>query len=701
VALLVALLLAVAGTAAAEQPKGSKGKKGEKDKEVQATLAPSVISTVERDPTPEEVLTLEEERKQDLEIFIRRTRDFTDVVDGMIRRVYEMRKEFIDGSYQSKIDAEEALLLERLRDAIAYFEAFLVKYPDDPPYTPDAMFRLAELYYDESYIKYVDGLSAYNEALDRGTADSMESPVKEFERTIDLFRSLVRRYPDYRNVDGAYYLLGYCLNDTGHEEEARLAWLNLVCANKYTYDPAALAAEKAAAAASAGDTPRPAASLDTGVDDEGVIAPFVNPFTQCEPITENSRFFFESWWLIGNYHFDYDTSRYGVETAMAAYKKLIEDPDHRFYDKGLYKLAWSYFKADMYPEAIHKFAEVVEFSDKQAKSKGSGMRPEAIQYLAVCFFTDDWNVDMRPDSVSGIERLQDPQLMPQDRPWTQEVYARLGDIYFENEKHEDAIAVWELFLERWPIDVQVLSQVKVKDSGAAQTTRPSAPKQGALILNLKRHIKPVIAAAAVIMIGLALFLGTSPARAVDPDQIRRVVMGATNIHIRNFVPGRTEPMHQEWVSRSLSIYMSKIGQEFTLWDFRADPKMVVSSYGTAPEAVPVTEAAAGAARTRINSLLDIVPSGVPGDAKCVPDDASESDTQDCEVYRLTWTERSMRGEALFRRWRVFVEPGTNRPKRAQFYDKSPTDVEYVLRHELVVEYLSDDEMKTAIEQASL
>lgn len=445
----LALLATVAGSAAAEQPSGAKGKGDQA--EGKSALAPSIAAAIKRDPTPDETSTLEEERKQDLEIVIRRTRDFSDVVDGMIKRVYEMRKEFIDQSYQSKIDAEEALLLERLRDAIEYFEAFLRKYPDDPPYTPDAMFRLAELYYDESYIRYVDGLSAYNLALERGTAGSMESPVKEFDRTIGLFRDLVRKYPDYRNIDGAYYLLGYCLNDTAREEEARLAWLNLVCANKYKYDPAAL---KPPAGAGAPEVERPSASLDTGTTAGGEVPPFVDPFEGCQPITDDSRFFFESWWLIGNYHFDYDTSRYGVETAMAAYKKLIEDPTHRFYDKGLYKLAWSYFKADMYPEAIDYFSQVVEFSDKQAKSKGSGMRPEAIQYLAVCFFSDDWNVDMTPDSVSGIERLQDPTLMPQDRPWTQEVYARLGDIYSENEKHEDAIAVWKLFLERWPLDVQ-------------------------------------------------------------------------------------------------------------------------------------------------------------------------------------------------------------------------------------------------------
>ena len=155
------------------------------------------------------------------------------------------------------------------------------------------------------------------------------------------------------------------------------------------------------------------------------------------------------------------------------------------------------------------------------------------------------------------------------------------------------------------------------------------------------------------------------------------------------------------MSRSLGIYMSKAGQELTLWDFRTDPKMVVSSYSTAPKAVPFTEAAAEAARIRIDSPLGIVPSDVRGDAKWVPDDASESGTRDCEVYELTWTARSMRGEPKLRKWRVFVEPGTNRPQKAQFYDKSPTDAEYVLQNELVVEYLSDDDMKTEIEQASL
>ncbi len=437
--------LAAAGSASADEEEAEAKKKSK-------LLAPPVISSIEREPSEEEVETLKKGRKQDLELLIRRTQDFREVVDGLVRRDYEMRREFIDESYQDRIKEEEKLAEKTRQSAIEYFEQFLKKYPNDPNYTPDAMYRLAELYYDDSFIKYQEALEEFARAQDRGAAENMDPPVKELDRTIRIFRDLIARYPDYRSIDGAYYVLGYCLNETGYEEEARLAWLTIVCSNKYTYDYEKFAEEKAAR--SGGKKKRPAASLDTGTGPDGALAGFVDPFQSCEPVTDNSRFFFESWWLIGNYHFDYDTSKYGVETAISAYKKLTEDPNHKFYDKGLYKLAWSYFKADMYPEAIASFAKVVDFSDTQPEAKGTGMRPEAIQYLAVCFFTEDWDLDMMPDSVSGVERLQDPSLMPQDRKWTQEVYERLGDIYADNEKNEVAVEIWKLYIQKWPLDVQ-------------------------------------------------------------------------------------------------------------------------------------------------------------------------------------------------------------------------------------------------------
>jgi len=259
----------------------------------------------------------------------------------------------------------------------------------------------------------------------------------------------------------------------------------------------------------------------------------------------------------------------------------------------------------------------------------------------------------------------------------------------------------------WPIDVQVLNQEGLEDAETAETAGSSVPRQGALILTLKRHIKPAIAAAAVVLIGVALFFGTSPAKAVGLGQIRKALERARNIHISNFVRGGTEPEQERWMSRSLGMYMLKVGQERVLWDFRAGPKKVESSHNAAPKAVPFTEADAAAARRRIDGPPGIVPfdnvSDVPGDAKWKrsPDDSFESGTQDCEVYDLTWTAVTNRGKPVLKKWRVFVDPGTNRLRKAQSFDRLSADDEYVLQSQYEVEYLSDDDMKTAIEEAFL
>ncbi len=441
-------LMTMGWSAAAQNENSAGGEPADVESEAQGEELPSDNS---RKLTKEQVEALKVAREVDLELMVGRTRDFREVVDGMVRRVYEMQRLFINESYAKSLKDEEVLSGKARQTAIEFFEKFLRKYPDNPEYTPDAMYRLAELYYDDSYIRYQNGLERYADAQEKGVEEGVEIPEKEFGKTIQILGELIEKYPTYRSIDGAYYVVGYCLNDTGREKEARLAWLNLVCANKYQYHSAASAGAKKGKGES--DKHRPSAFLETGVEAETATA-FVDPFQGCEPVTANSRFFFEAWWFVGNYHFDYDLSKYGVETAIAAYRKLVSDSEHKFYDKGLYKLAWSYFKADMYPEAIAAFSQVVDFSDSQKAGRGSGMRPEAIQYLAVCFFTEDWDLDMMPDPETGLERLQNPKYLPQDRTWTREVYERLGDIYSDNEKNADAIAAWKLSLEAWPLDVK-------------------------------------------------------------------------------------------------------------------------------------------------------------------------------------------------------------------------------------------------------
>jgi hypothetical protein len=259
----------------------------------------------------------------------------------------------------------------------------------------------------------------------------------------------------------------------------------------------------------------------------------------------------------------------------------------------------------------------------------------------------------------------------------------------------------------WPVDVQVFEQTEPADTDVTKTefdVVSPEPEQKVSVVNLQRYLKPAIAAAAVILIGFTFFFGTSVSGEVHLNQIYKAIEIASNIHITKFVHGSTEPVLEEWVSRSLCIYMSKVGQERTLWDFRTGPKKVESFHSVVPEAVPLTQDEVETARRMIDSTLGIVPfdnvSDVPPDAiwKRVTDHVLQSEAQGCEVYDLTWAARSNRGQARLEKWRVSVDPKTKRPQKAQFYEKSPIGTEPILVSELVIEYLEDWEVEAAIKE---
>ena len=90
---------------------------------------------------------------------------------------------------------------EYRRDAIAMFEAFLLKYPNDKRWTPDAMFRLAELYYEKSAEEYLDADEAYKKALDRPNPPDTPPPRVDYTPTINLYRRLLTEFPSYRFLD--------------------------------------------------------------------------------------------------------------------------------------------------------------------------------------------------------------------------------------------------------------------------------------------------------------------------------------------------------------------------------------------------------------------------------------------------------------------------------------------------------------------
>ena len=286
---------------------------------------------------------------------------------------------------------------QRRLDAIARFEKFLEKYPNNPSYTPDALFRLAELHFEKANDEFITASEEFDALIiqyDQGKLDTEPAePRQDYRRTVALFDQLISRFPDYRNLDGAFYLKGYCLAEMGEEKPA----------------------------------------LD---EFQALVSKF-----------PASRFAAETWLRIGEYYFDHNN----LAEAIAAYVKVVEFRDSPYYDKGLYKLAWTYYRDDKYVEAIARFRELIEFSDEMARKTGeagSVLRAEAIQYLAVSLQEEDWDGDGNPDAGAGFQRVL--RFVKGDKDYDVEILRALAEIFFDNAKYEEAIATIRHLLRNFP-----------------------------------------------------------------------------------------------------------------------------------------------------------------------------------------------------------------------------------------------------------
>jgi tetratricopeptide (TPR) repeat protein len=397
-------------------------------------------------PTPEQEATLRE-METEARRFVAAGRAYDRSVRSILERELRRRRGGRARYFGTALGEETVALAESRVDAIARLERFLVRYPEDGEYTPDTMFRLGELYFEKSSEAFNE---AYIAAERAGTGDVPLEP--DFGPTLDLYRRIVERFPSYRNVDGALYLLGYSLNEMGRTEEGQRAFLALVCQNHFAYGAPYDAPGTTA------PLPPPEASLEAAAD-----APTgYDPYGACESVSAETRFDGEAWFRIGEFHFDRPREPYAFDFAISAYDHILRDEDNANYDLALYKVAWTYYRAGVFDEAVRRFVQILDYADRYRMANGrSGgdLRPEALRQLGQALAYDDWNENGRSDTTeglpSGLARASDAALVPQDKPYTFEVLERLGIVYYEEAHFDQAIETWRAAVDRFPMHREV------------------------------------------------------------------------------------------------------------------------------------------------------------------------------------------------------------------------------------------------------
>jgi len=225
-------------------------------------------------------------------------------------------------------------------------------------------------------------------------------------------------------------------------------------------------------------------------------------------------------------------------------------------------------------------------------------------------------------------------------------------------------------------------------------------KEKATALNIKPFLKVGLAAAAVIIIGFALFFNSSAAKAVSIEQIYQAIKNAKNVYIATYTD-KMELVQEIWTSRSLNIYMTKTGEKFILLDL-ANKNIIEKDFSMGPvKKSELSNETANATTKTMAGFLGLVPFH---DLTLLPDnvewkyavnDYPDNITETTEKYELTWLEKTGAAYSILNKWVVFVD-SKNRPIKTEFYRNLESDNKYNLQSTMEIKYPSDDEIRSKI-----
>ena len=303
---------------------------------------------------------------------------------------------------QKALEEKEAQVTDARREAIKLLEAYLRENPRDsagfrPKEQAEALYKLAELYWEESKEVYLEKMGRYQAAVSACHADRSECPkVPHRPPTIDLTRAqatylqLIDQYPKFRKIDTVIYLYAFSLRDQQKIGES-IKYFQIIL-DKY---------------------PR-------------------------------SRYLADAWMAIAEYRF-YEQQNY--KSSLEAYEKVLKYPKSTLYDLALFKTAWCYWKLGDTTKSAQRFKEVLDLAKKKAgrseeqQKRAEELQGEALDYLVELFTEDDTKTAR--DAFEFLAQIGGKQ-------YSRKVLKQLADTVFDQTRYERAVEAYRLLIELDP-----------------------------------------------------------------------------------------------------------------------------------------------------------------------------------------------------------------------------------------------------------
>jgi tetratricopeptide (TPR) repeat protein len=310
---------------------------------------------------------------------------------------------------------------EKLRDEIALTRRQLIGnigtmldfYPRSR-YNPQILFRLSELYFDESADSFDIKLREYERKMAeaKDSAD-MVFPEYDLRKTLGVYDRIIAEYPKSDLTDQAYFYKALSLQKIGMVDSANT-----------------------------------------------VLQQLVAHFPE-------SKFFVEANMNVGRYFFEHPSvqGKTGYKLAENAFREVLYYRDHPQFVQALYNLGWCYYMQDQYEEAIAVFKYLVEevqldFDPTKVDEQqivNPLLRGEAIDYIAISF-----------DEEGRVEEAIKFLDLVGNGDYAAMVLKRIGELREEIQDFNVALTIYQRLLTQYPQSTvapdATASLIKIYDS---------------------------------------------------------------------------------------------------------------------------------------------------------------------------------------------------------------------------------------------
>jgi len=291
---------------------------------------------------------------------------------------------------------KEAEVTAARREAIKLIESYLHDSPHSKEQA-EAMYKLAELYWEESKAVYLEKMGRYQAAVSACHSDRAECPkVPRRPPTVDLeqaqavYLKLIDGYPKFRKIDTVIYLYSFSLRDQGKVGES-IKYFQII--------------------------------LDR---------------------FPRSRYIADAWMAIAEYRF-YEQQNY--KSSLEAYEKVLQHPKSTLYDLALFKTAWCYWKLGDTNKSALRFKDVLDLAKKKAgrtedqQKRAEELQGQALDYLVELFTEDD--TKSAHDAFEFLAQIGGKQ-------YSRKVLKQLADTVFDQTRYERAVEAYRLLIELDP-----------------------------------------------------------------------------------------------------------------------------------------------------------------------------------------------------------------------------------------------------------